>query len=325
MKIFKIFFLQQSSLFTITYVLYNLYAYFYNFYLKIILKNKKLTIHIILKFIKITWYTYQYLKIIYFLIKSPIISPKTRQLCYNFILKTSQLLIKKFCIWTYSSRFYSVTNSSLNQNHYFTKKKILILYKSNLPNLFLLQWVAPVMWYYHFYFNKIYLILLTSKGSYKLQPLAWGLNLKTWFLDYLAYYLYNIQIPVGFYCNLKYLYLNYFYYSLYVNNIFYAQSSGTFLKIIFYDKMKSQLLIKLPSLQILSIANNGYIYMGRNANIFAKKIIKGGYFSNYITPKRIGYSTRGISKNPVDHPNGGRTNVKSPFKTPWGKIAKNNK
>ena len=27
---------------------------------------------------------------------------------------------------------------------------------------------------------------------------------------------------------------------------------------------------------------------------------------------------RGIAKNPVDHPNGGRANTKGSFKTPWG-------
>ena len=35
-----------------------------------------------------------------------------------------------------------------------------------------------------------------------------------------------------------------------------------------------------------------------------------------MTTKQTSYSTRGISKNPVDHPNGGRTNTKNPKKTP---------
>lgn len=34
---------------------------------------------------------------------------------------------------------------------------------------------------------------------------------------------------------------------------------------------------------------------------------------------------RGIAKNPVDHPNGGRANTKGSFKTPWGSYAKANK
>lgn len=103
---------------------------------------------------------------------------------------------------------------------------------------------------------------------------------------------------------------------MYTNNVFYAQSSGTFLKVVFYNKLQSTLVIKLPSLKILTISNNGYIYIGRNSNIFIKKVVGGGYFSKLLSPKKISYGTRGISKNPVDHPNGGRTNVKSPFKTP---------
>jgi hypothetical protein len=34
---------------------------------------------------------------------------------------------------------------------------------------------------------------------------------------------------------------------------------------------------------------------------------------------------RGIAKNPVDHPNGGRANTKGSFKTPWGSYAKASK
>jgi ribosomal protein L2 len=34
---------------------------------------------------------------------------------------------------------------------------------------------------------------------------------------------------------------------------------------------------------------------------------------------------RGVAKNPVDHPNGGRSKTKQPLKTPWGLIAKHNK
>ena len=34
---------------------------------------------------------------------------------------------------------------------------------------------------------------------------------------------------------------------------------------------------------------------------------------------------RGVAKNPVDHPNGGRTKAKQPEKSPWGWVAKLNK
>ena len=34
---------------------------------------------------------------------------------------------------------------------------------------------------------------------------------------------------------------------------------------------------------------------------------------------------RGVAKNPIDHPNGGRTRGKNSFRTPWGLIARKNK
>lgn len=46
-------------------------------------------------------------------------------------------------------------------------------------------------------------------------------------------------------------------------------------------------------------------------------IIKGQVHSHGITSK-----VRGVAKNPVDHPNGGRAKTKGSFKTPWGSIAK---
>lgn len=36
-------------------------------------------------------------------------------------------------------------------------------------------------------------------------------------------------------------------------------------------------------------------------------------------------TVRGVAKNPVDHPNGGRTKAKQPELSPWGWIAKRNK
>jgi len=47
--------------------------------------------------------------------------------------------------------------------------------------------------------------------------------------------------------------------------------------------------------------------------------------NNAIKPFKRKIVVRGIAKNPVDHPNGGRTNTKNPLRTPWGFIAKSSK
>lgn len=327
MKIFKNFFFQKIIFMKLFFWVNHIYYVYYNnliLYINIKLKVQNLT------YLKFTVYKYFFikyifLKIIYFLIKANIISAKTRQLCYNFAIKNPNILKKYFFLLKYTKRFKSTTNHLLNQKHYNFKKKILILYNNKMKPLKIIQWSKAVMWYYHFFYNKIYLILVTSKGSYFLKPLVWGLYLKTLFLCYWVYFLYNIQLPLGFYCIIKYFTLNSFYCNLHYNNMFYAQSSGTFLKILFFNKFQSTTIIKLPSSRIVTFATNSYVYIGRNSNIFVKKIVRGGYFSRLVSPKKINFHTRGISQNPVDHPNGGRTNTKKPFKTPWGKIAKHTK
>lgn len=325
MKIFKNFFLQKLIFMKLFFLVTHIYYVYYNNL--ILYLNIKINFATYLKFISYKSFTMRYifLKIIYFLIKANIISAKTRQLCYNFAIKNPNILKKYFFLLKYTKRFKSTNNQLLNQKHYRSKKKILILYNNKLKPMKIIHWSRAVMWYYHFFYNKIYLILITSKGSYFLKPLVWGLHLKTWFSCYWLYLLSEIQLPLGFYCIIKYFTLNYFYCNLHYNNMFYAQSSGTFLKILFFNKFQSTAIIKLPSSQIVTFSTNSYLYVGRNSNIFVKKIVQGGYFSRLISPKKINFHTRGISQNPVDHPNGGRTNTKKPFKTPWGKIAKHKK
>lgn len=132
-------------------------------------------------------------------------------------------------------------------------------------------------------------------------------------------------MPVGLNSYIKYFKNNYYYYNLIFNKNRIATSSGTFLKILYLDIEKTIYIVKLPSQKIIYINLNSYLYIGRNCNIFNNKVIQGGFFSKYFSLKQQWNSTRGISMNPVDHPNGGRTNTKNPLKTPWGKIAKKSK
>lgn len=80
--------------------------------------------------------------------------------------------------------------------------------------------------------------------------------------------------------------------------------------------------IKLPSGKEKIFNNNWICLIGRNAGKEHNKEYFGKASFN-LSNKSI--KTRSIAKNPVDHPNGGRTPGKSPKKTPWGLIAKKNK
>lgn len=53
--------------------------------------------------------------------------------------------------------------------------------------------------------------------------------------------------------------------------------------------------------------------------------VKGFCVVNTRHNHLINTKVRGVAKNPVDHPNGGRSNTKGSFKNPWGCIAKYSK
>lgn len=81
--------------------------------------------------------------------------------------------------------------------------------------------------------------------------------------------------------------------------------------------------IQLPSKKTLVINSYAFCIFSENNNFYLNKIVEGGWGYSYKLKKLI--HVRGVAKNPVDHPNGGRTKAKQPEKTPWGLIAKFNK
>lgn len=91
----------------------------------------------------------------------------------------------------------------------------------------------------------------------------------------------------------------------------YAVSMGTYCLI--NNKKKYHITLSLPSGTQISLSNRGYALLGRNGGVHTY----GQYFgkaSTSLFQKKI--NIRSIAKNPVDHPNGGRTRGKMCFKTP---------
>ena len=99
-----------------------------------------------------------------------------------------------------------------------------------------------------------------------------------------------------------------------------AVCNGTYIFLKKKVSFKGFFQVILPSGFFKKININSLITLGRNDNIFEKKLI----FSSFWAKKKK-IRVRGIAKNPVDHPNGGRSNTKQPLKTPWGLIAKKSK
>ena len=100
----------------------------------------------------------------------------------------------------------------------------------------------------------------------------------------------------------------------------YARSSGTFARLIKLDFITHTALLQLPSgvrktFSIYSLASLGQVALK------SKRLLtntKSGYWRSFgIKP-----IVRGVARNPVDHPHGGRAkSIKYP-RTPWGKTTK---
>jgi large subunit ribosomal protein L2 len=103
----------------------------------------------------------------------------------------------------------------------------------------------------------------------------------------------------------------------------FCTSSGTFCTLIKLNMHKGYCTIRLPSNKCLIILESCYVMLGRNANILPKDIWVGKAGININ--KGFRPTVRGVAKNPIDHPHGGRTKSNSPERTPWGRIAKFNK
>lgn len=104
-----------------------------------------------------------------------------------------------------------------------------------------------------------------------------------------------------------------------MNGSILGRSAGTWIQIIKqFDKNFTQ--VKLRSGEQRLIKNNCTAIIGITSNIYhnQKKLIKAGQ------NRLLGFKpkVRGIAMNPVDHPNGGRTNGGTVWKTPWGKLSK---
>lgn len=125
---------------------------------------------------------------------------------------------------------------------------------------------------------------------------------------------------------LKYITLNFNMNYIFNNSnqyITYSKSSGVnSLKKIDLKKVKLA-RVELPSKKLKLFSINIYAILSITKNLFIHKIVEGGWGYAKTTKKVI--NVRGVAKNPVDHPNGGRTKSKQPELSPWGWIAKKTK
>jgi large subunit ribosomal protein L2 len=102
----------------------------------------------------------------------------------------------------------------------------------------------------------------------------------------------------------------------------YARSAGTYCQLIEKFEDYQMAVIKLPTGVNKVIHLDAFICLGRNSNIMHKFTTFGKAGARRIRGSRP--IVRGVARNPVDHPNGGRTKTNKPEKSLWGWVAKNN-
>lgn len=100
----------------------------------------------------------------------------------------------------------------------------------------------------------------------------------------------------------------------------FSRSAGTRCKLLRGNSVNNTALVSLPSGNKVELAPGCFATVGSVSNPKHNQIIlrKAGV-SRWLGHRPF---SRGIAKNPVDHPHGGRTNGGCHPKTPWGKLTR---
>lgn len=101
-----------------------------------------------------------------------------------------------------------------------------------------------------------------------------------------------------------------------------SSASGVYSFIVFFFFLIKLAVLHLPSHKKIIIKIQTKCIYGRQSNIFKKYIKNGKASTIFLLKKRP--KVRGVAKNPVDHPHGGRTKSVQPEVSPWGWITKHN-
>ena len=102
-----------------------------------------------------------------------------------------------------------------------------------------------------------------------------------------------------------------------------ANSAGTFCQLIDYFNDFNLIKVSLPSKTCVFLSGYCFVLLGKNSQTQKRFCFIGKAGTN----KNIGHKpkVRGVARNPVDHPHGGRTKTNKPEVSIWGWVAKKNK
>ena len=240
--------------------------------------------------------------------------------------KKSNFLIKFNTIKKYF-RFFLKNNSGRNNNGRITvyskglKKKAYstIFFKTNL-------WDNRLTIINSIIRSKKKLIILNKhvSGSISLKPYISG--------TFIGQQTFTSNLPKKFWINklpgnlvmLKFLTKFSIFSNIFLNSFNkYALSNGTFCQVLDLFLDFNLIKIILPSKKVKIISGWNFVILGKNS--------LGGYKYNRLGKAGVNFffgkksKVRGVARNPVDHPHGGRTKTNQPEVSIWGWVAKRNK
>lgn len=96
----------------------------------------------------------------------------------------------------------------------------------------------------------------------------------------------------------------------------FARAAGVFCQILNILDELSLVLIQLPSKKKMYLSSSALCNIGRSSNVFKKYNVLGSASYHILYGRKP--VVRGVAKNPVDHPHGGRTKTNKPEVSPWG-------
>ncbi len=161
-------------------------------------------------------------------------------------------------------------------------------------------------------------------GSFSVRPFISG--------SCIGQFIFSSNLPSNYWISklpgnlvlLRYLTRYTIFSNIYVNGFKkFALSNGTYCQVLesFFDF--NLIKITLPSKRTKIFSGWNFVFLGKNSqeNYLYNRLGKAGIrLLNGKKPK-----VRGVAKNPVDHPHGGRTKTNQPEVSMWGWVAKRNK
>lgn len=172
--------------------------------------------------------------------------------------------------------------------------------------------------------KKIFSLCKHTSGSLSIVPNILGVEINQRAFSTILPKKYWVNNLPGSYVLLKFLDKFCIFSNICINNYSKVSvSAGTFCQLIDFYLDFNLIKISLPSKKCIFVSGYRFVLLGRNSQQQKKFcfIGKAGTCVNLGFKPKV----RGVARNPVDHPHGGRTKTNKPEVSIWGWVAKKNK